>query len=309
MSLSRRDFVKLCTGTVAGFGISSMFHPGLVQALEAATGPDRPPVIWLQGLGCTGCSVSLLNSLNPSIADVLLKVISLEYHPTVMCSEGAVAFEHMMEIAEKFKGKFYMVLEGSVSMKEDGHYCMVGDFHGRDVTLMEAVKYAGERAAGAIAVGACAAGGGIPAANGNKTEAMPLTTFFKKMGIKTPVINVPGCPPHPDWMVGTVAHVLTQGIPELDAQGRPKMFFGQNIHDNCPYLKAYDSGIRQKTFNDQKDKACRADLGCKGPLTSADCYKRRWNNGVNWCVESAVCIGCTEIDWPDGFSPFYEPIA
>ena len=27
MALSRRDFVKLCTGTVAGFGVSQMFHP------------------------------------------------------------------------------------------------------------------------------------------------------------------------------------------------------------------------------------------------------------------------------------------
>ena len=71
MSLSRRDFVKLCTGTVAGFGISQMFHPGLVEALQAATGPDKPPVLWIQGSGCTGCSVSLLNTMHPIIADVV----------------------------------------------------------------------------------------------------------------------------------------------------------------------------------------------------------------------------------------------
>ncbi len=306
--MKRRDFVKLCTGTVAGFGVSQMFHPGLVKALEAATGPGKPPVVWIQGQGCTGCSVSLLNSLNPSIADVVLKVISLEYHPTIMDSEGGVAFGHLFEIAEKFEGKFYLAIEGAIPVGEGGHFCVVGEHEEKEFTMAEAIKAIASKAGGVMALGTCAAGGGIPAAAGNLTESMSAAKFFELEGIKTPLINVPGCPPHPDWMVGTLVHLLTKGIPELDGQGRPTMFFGESIHDNCPYLKYYEDDVRQETFTEMKDASCRADMGCKGPLTSADCYKRRWNNGVNWCVENAICIGCVETDWPDGYSPFYEPV-
>ncbi|WP_027185048.1 NiFeSe hydrogenase small subunit [Desulfovibrio inopinatus] len=306
--MKRRDFVKLCTGTVAGFGVSQMFHPGLVKMLEAATGPGKPPVVWIQGQGCTGCSVSLLNSLNPSIADVVLKVISLEYHPTVMDAEGGVAFGHLFEIAEKFEGKFYLAIEGAIPVGEDGHFCIVGDYNEKEFTMVEAIKAIAPKAAGVMALGTCAAGGGIPAAEGNLTQSMSASKFFEQEGIKTPLINVPGCPPHPDWMVGTLVHLLTKGIPELDAQGRPTMFFGELIHDNCPYLKYFEEDVRQTTFTEMKDTSCRADMGCKGPLASADCYKRRWNNGVNWCVENAICIGCVETDWPDGYSPFYEPV-
>ena len=108
MSLNRRDFVKLCTGTVAGFGVAQMFHPAVREALAGTLTGERPPVIWLQGQGCTGCSVSLLNNVNPSIADVLLKIISLEYHPTVMGGEGHDAYTHMLNIAKNFKGKFFL---------------------------------------------------------------------------------------------------------------------------------------------------------------------------------------------------------
>lgn len=308
MSLSRRDFVKLCTGTVAGLGISSLYHPDVVQALQDAATGKKPPVIWLQGTGCTGCSVSLLNALNPGIADVLLKVISLEYHPTVMGCEGSMAIENIFKVAEKNKGKYIVAVEGAIPTAEDGAFCVIGersDHH--HVTMMEMVKTLAGDAFGFLALGACATSGGIPGAKGNLTKSVPVTKFLAMNGMKTPVINIPGCPPHPDWMVGTIAHVLQYGIPELDEQLRPKMFFGKNIHENCPYLKQYEEGKLQKTFTDKS--ACRASMGCKGPLTNADCFSRKWNNGTNWCVENAICHGCVELEWPDGMSPFYAQIA
>ena len=85
------------------------------------------------------------------------------------------------------------------------------------------------------------------------------------------------------------------------------MFFKENIHANCPYLKQYEEGKLQKTFTDKS--SCRASMGCKGPLTNSDCFKRKWNNGVNWCVDNAICHGCVELEWPDGMAPFYAPIA
>ncbi|SDN87882.1 hydrogenase small subunit [Desulfonauticus submarinus] len=303
MSLKRRDFVKLCAGTVAGLGISQVFNPSLVMALEKAA--KKTPVIWIQGQGCTGCSVSLLNTVHPSIKEVLLKIISLEYHPTVMAAEGELALEHMYEIANKYKGKFFLVVEGAIPKAADGKYCIVGEMGGKEITMLELTEELGKKAAATVAVGACACfSAGIPGAEGNLTEASSVKTIFDEAGIKTPVINIPGCPPHPDWMVGTIAHVLLYGIPELDDNARPKLFYGLNIHENCPYRSYYESGTMAPVFT--KKEGCRYDLGCKGPVANADCWKRHWNNGVNWCIENALCIGCVEPGFPDDMSPFYE---
>ena len=289
MALSRRDFVKLCSGTVAGFGVSQMFHPAIHEAFAQTLTGERPPVFWVQGQGCTGCSVTLLNSTHPSIADVLLKIISLEFHPTVMAAEGEGAYEHMMRVAEKFKGKFIFAVEGAVPVAHDGKCCVVAEADHHEVTMTEVTKVLAANAAAVLAVGTCAAYGGIP----------------------TPVINVPGCPPHPDWIVGTIGLGLqalatnTLGLlvkQGLDANGRPKAFY-KNVHMNCPHLSAFEAGHMVKTMSD-KD-GCRFSMGCKGPRSACDSFERKWNNGVNWCVNNATCIGCTSPTFPDGQSPFY----
>lgn len=301
--VSRRSFLKTVSGTAAGIGISQVFNPALVSAMKKAL--ETHPVLWLQGQGCTGCSVSLLNSVEPSIADVLLKVISLQFIPTVMASEGEIAMENLYEVAEAYKGKFSLAIEGAIPMGADGKYCIVGELDHKEITMVDIVKDLGPKAGSVLAVGTCAAYGGIPAAQGSETGATGVMEFFKTYGIKTPVVNIPGCPPHPDWIVGSIAHLLTKGLPELDDDGRPTVFFGENIHDNCPRLEQYDEGELSEKLSDAK--GCRMDLGCKGPDTYADCYRRKWNSGMNWCVDNSVCIGCVEPGFPDSSSPFYEP--
>ena len=162
MSLNRRDFVKLCTGTVAGFGVAQMFHPAVREALAGTLTGERPPVIWLQGQGCTGCSVSLLNNVNPSIADVLLKIISLEYHPTVMGGEGHDAYTHMLNIAKNFKGKFFLAIEGSIPLAKDGRYCVVAEEGHTEITMADLVKKLAPDAAAVLALGTCAAASPLP---------------------------------------------------------------------------------------------------------------------------------------------------
>jgi len=303
LKVSRRGFLKAITGTAAGIGMSQMFNPALVSAMKKAL--EHHPVLWIQGQGCTGCSVSLLNNVDPSIADVLLKVISLQFHPTIMASEGKTALENLYQIAEEYKGKFSLAVEGAIPMAAMGKYCIVGELDHKEITMVDMVKDLGEKAGSVLAIGTCAAFGGIPAAEGNETGATGVMDFFNNYGIKTPVVNIPGCPPHPDWIVGSIVHLLTKGLPELDTDGRPTIFFGENIHDNCPHLDEYDAGEMSEKLSDAK--GCRMDLGCKGPETYADCYKRKWNGGINWCVDNSVCIGCVEPVFPDGVSPFYEP--
>jgi hydrogenase small subunit len=301
--VSRRNFLKTVTGTVAGIGISQVINPALIQALEK--GLKRHPVLWVQGQGCTGCSVSLLNSVSPPIADVLLKVISLQFHPTIGACEGELAMEHLYAVAEEYKGRFSLVVEGAIPTAAEGKYCVIGEMNHKEITMVDVVKDLGAIAGSVLAIGTCATYGGIPAAKGNVTGATGVMDFFKTQGIKTPVVNIPGCPSHPDWIVGTIVHLLEKGIPELDEVGRPTLFFGENIHDNCPRLDMYEAGEMSATLSDPK--GCRMDLGCKGPDTYADCYKRKWNGGLNWCVDNSVCIGCVEPGFPDSSSPFYEP--
>ncbi|MBF0572882.1 MAG: hydrogenase small subunit [Desulfamplus sp.] len=301
LTLSRRTFLKGLTGTAAGIGLSQIFNPTLISAMTK--GLENHPVLWIQGQGCTGCSVSLLNSVEPTIKKVLLEIISLQYHPTVMASEGETALENMYRVAKEYKGKFSLAVEGAIPMAADGKYCISGELNHKEITMLEMTKELGAMAGSVLAIGTCAAYGGIPAAKGNLTEATSVSGVFKKFGIKTPVVNIPGCPPHPDWIVGSIAHLLTKGIPEVDENGRPLLFFGENIHENCPYLEYFDQEIFSSTFTQKK--GCRMEIGCKGPDANADCFRRRWNNGMNWCVENAICIGCVEPGFPDASSPFY----
>ncbi len=302
MKITRRNFLKVCGGAAAVTGLSNLGIPDIVQALEKALA-GNPPVIWIQGAGCTGCSVSLLNTVDPEIATVLLKVISLKFHPTLMASAGEMALDKMYKVAEDYAGKFYMVVEGSIPTKEHGKYCVIGERKGHEITMLEATVEMGKKAAAALAFGTCASFGGIPAAKPNPTGAKPVTAIFKENGIKTPVLNISGCPPHPDWMVGTIAYALTKGIPPVDGNGRPQLFYGSNIHENCPYVKYYEEGKFAKSYGEE---GCRLKLGCKGSETFADCWQRQWNNNTNWCVRNAICIGCTEPNFWDNMAPLYE---
>jgi hydrogenase small subunit len=93
----------------------------------------------------------------------------------------------------------------------------------------------------------------------------------------------------------------------LDEHRRPKAFFGTLIHENCPRRAYYDE---RKFAKKLSDPGCLYELGCKGPVTYADCPIRLWNNGVNWCVGSgAPCMGCVEPGFPDLVSPLYEKMA
>jgi len=168
--------------------------------------------------------------------------------------------------------------------------------------MVDWMRSLGKVAAGVLAFGTCSAFGGIPAAKPNPTGAMSVREFFAKEKIATPVINVSGCPPHPDWMVGTLAHLLSYGLPKMDEDGRPLLFYGKNQHENCPFRGYYEEKKFAKYFGDE---GCRYVLGCKGPFAYADCWYRRWNNGPNWCVQNAICLGCVESGFPDALSPMY----
>ena len=166
---------------------------------------------------------------------------------------------------------------------------------------MDAVTYLGGRARYVIAVGTCASFGGASSAAPNTTGSVGVSSVLKRE-----VINVSGCPVNPDWFVGTLAHILMYGKPELDESGRPKLFYGSTVHQHCQRRSYFD----KKDFAEKLgDTECMFSQGCAGPKTGSDCPYRQWINHVSWPVKvNTPCIGCTNPDFPDGSSPFFTPL-
>jgi len=273
------------------------------------------PVVWLQGATDSGCSVSVVNATWPSARNLLLeevvpgKHINLRFQATIMAGSGDPVIDVLRDTAKEAAGSYLFILEGAVPTKDGGLYCAVGEDGDKPIPVMEHVKNLASSALACIALGTCASYGGIFAGSPNPTGCKGLSEVLADAGIDTPVINIPGCPPHPDWFVGTVARIMLGGLPgpeEIDEVGRPLEFYGSLIHENCPRRADFDAG---KFAKKPGDPGCLYLLGCKGPQTSADCPLRQWNGGVNWCVKSGGgCHGCVEPEFPDKVSPMYEKV-
>ncbi len=282
-------------GASAAFAFPGVIIHGFSKALMAAA--KNTPVIWLQAQSCSGCSVSLLNTNYPDITKLITEIISLNFHQTVCGGTGEALMSVLHDAVKKQRKDYVLVVEGSIPVNHT-LYSTLGEKDGRPIGITEWIKDLGNNAAAVLAVGTCAAYGGIPAGRGNVTGAMGMIDFFTKESINKPVINIPGCPPHPDWMVGTIAHLILKGkAPELDADGRPVKFFGETVHENCENLRYYRKGIFAKTWG---EVGCLYNLGCLGMDTGCDIPKREWVGGTNTCTGSGSgCIGCTERVYPD----------
>ena len=273
------------------------------------------PVVWLQGAACTGCAVSLLNSFSPTVGPLLLrelvpgKHLSLRFLATVMAGQGGQVIEVLKDTRVKDKGGYFLVFEGSIQTG-DGMFATLGEDGHREVPISETAADLARNAAAVVAMGTCASFGGIPAGAPNPTGALSMAEFLKQEGIAATVVNIPGCPPHPDWLVGTLVAVALYGLEavarSLDDLSRPTMFYGKCIHETCPRRADFDAGRFARAFG---QPGCLYELGCKGPVTFADCPTRMWNTGTNWCVGAgSPCHGCVEPDFPDRLSPLYAKI-
>lgn len=297
--VKRRDFLKYCVATAALFGISEFeFTTRLAHALETAS--KKPPVMWLEGLSCTGCTISLTQSQSPPVASIILDSISLRKHNTIMAAAGHLVEEVYEET--KRAGGFILVVEGSIPSADD-RYCIVG---GKPIKKM--VEESAKSASCVIAVGACSAYGGIPRATPSK--GVSVAEILKNAKIDKPIINLSTCPVHTDHLVGTILYVLTTGkIPELDSKGRPAMYFGDNtlVHDNCRRRGHFDDGKFLTDWNDPKQKDwCLLMKGCKGPMAYTDCAIRRWNDGINFCLDcGGLCQACGDPEFYDKVTPLY----
>ena len=298
--VSRREFMKFCTYLTATMGLSSSFVPKVADVFAAPV--QRAPVIWLHLGECTGCTESVLRTQYPYMDELVLELISLEYHETIMAAAGKQAEDQLHTAVKKYDGKFICVVEGAIATKFNGGYGKIG---GR--TFMEIGKEVCSKAAAVICIGSCSAFGNIPAAAPNPGGYKGVGDA---LGIKT--INIAGCPPNPVNFVGTVVNYLLLGaLPALDGLGRPVFAYGKTIHDQCPRRSHFENDEFVEEFGSEEaaEGYCLYKMGCRGPETYNNCPIAKYNDGTSWPVEAgAPCIGCSEPDFWDKYSPFYEEL-
>jgi hydrogenase small subunit len=331
--VTRRQFLKHAGATAALLGLSEAMIPQLAKALQTLAA-GKPPIIWIQGQCCTGCSISFLNSNYPGVAELVLDKLSVRYQPNVMAGTGQTAIAAINDTvaaAKAGKGFYVLVVEGPVPTADSGDFCTFG-LNGAtkkslpgapaqvpgDKTINDWMKELVPGAAAVIANGNCASFGGIPAANSGITGTTPVSKIVAQIAPKKPMVNVGGCPSHPDWFVGTALQALIAlgvlpGGKQLNLNENlmSKTFFGQMIHENCERRAAFDAGLFLENWNDQSPdmQLCMFKQGCKGPVTYADCPIRRWNSKVNWCVgANAPCHGCASPQFYADLSPLYTPL-
>lgn len=251
-------------------------------------------MVWLELNGCSGNIISLLDGADPGFDYMISSMVDLVYEHSLMAAEGEEALEHLFRVLDQ---DFILAVEGAVPLKNGGRYQIVGNWQGKEITALEIIQMLGERARYVIAVGACASHGGVSAGRPNPSESVGIQAVLNRR-----VIQLPGCPCHPEWFLGTLAHLIYFGEPQLDEEGRPVFLYGVSIHRRCERRSYFDQGIFATKLG---EPTCMFMLGCRGPMTTIDCPIRKWNERINWPVQANTnCIGCAQFGFPDVMEPF-----
>lgn len=298
--VSRRDFLKFCGVMTSALALPMRYTPRIVQALEQTT---RPVLVWLEFQDCAGNTESALRASHPSFAEIVLDLLSWNYHETVMAPAGKAAEKSLRDTVEQYKGRYIAVVEGSIPLAYGGIYCTIG---GR--TAIDIAKEVCGNAYATIAAGTCAAFGGIPAAAGGSTGAVGIGDAVP--GLK--LINLSACPMNGANLAATIVHWLTfKELPPTDELHRPLFAHGDRIHDNCPRRAHFDAGEFVEEWGDEghRNGWCLYKMGCKGPATNYNCPRIQWNDATNWPIGVGHgCVGCAQPNFWDTMTPFYRQL-
>ncbi len=212
-------------------------------------------------------------------------------------------------------GNYILIYEGAILEGWEGNALRVADEPGT-----EHLKKAAASANAVVALGSCAVNGGWMGAHPNSSDALGVQQFLRKNDIDTPVVNVPGCPANPEWLVSVLVDVVVMKLApaelDLTSEGKPAGIFGQTIHDNCERRGHFENGEFVYAFGSEEEAKgyCLYPVGCRGPQTKSNCGVTLWNNRRSWCVKSgAPCIGCCEANpndpgqnWVEVNTPFFK---
>ncbi|MBP2638049.1 MAG: hydrogenase (NiFe) small subunit HydA [Firmicutes bacterium] len=300
--MEKADFGQLCrdNATADNHGLSANVLP-ITRRYLVDNNKEKLPVIWLETSDSGDNNIAFMNTTFPYLNQVFSDMIDLIYSNTFMAAQGNDALMLMDDTINRYHGRFTLVVEGAIPTKDGGIYNIIARTKNGPITALEAVRRLGAAAQYVVAIGTCASFGGASSAEPNITGSAGVGQVLKRE-----VINVSGCPVNPDWFVGTLAHLLMYGKPELDDLNRPKLFYEFTIHRHCQRRSYFDKKDLAKKLGDIE---CMFSQGCSGPRTSSDCPYRQWINHVSWPVKvNTPCIGCTNRDFPDGSAPFFTPL-
>jgi hydrogenase small subunit len=299
-SVSRRQFLKFCGVMAATLALPARYTGRIAQAL--LTNP-RPPLVWLEFQDCTGDSESLLRASQPGVDELLLDLLSLDYHETIMVPAGSMSERSLNDTIRDYPGQYLCVVEGSIPARWwyplhdprphstqhcpgglqqcPGHHCH------RYLCLRRRPPAAAPNPTGVVGVG----------------DAVPgLTTLIK----------LPGCPANVVNLVATISHFLTfQAWPETDGSGRPYFAYDEEIHEECERHDHYEEERFVLAWGDEGHRQgwCLFKMGCRGPETHHNCPTVKWNDGTCWPIQAGHgCVGCAEERFWDWMSPFYIPL-
>ncbi len=294
--ITRRQFIAFCASMAAALALPPRFTGQISKALQKV---DKPVLVWLEFQDCAGNSESMIRSSHPPVAEVVLELLSWEYHELIMAGAGKQAEDVLQKVVQEQKGKYLVVVEGAIPTADGGVYCTIG---GR--TALDIAKEVCGNAAATIAVGDCAWDGGLVASG--PTGAVGVGTAVP--GLKH--INLGGCPHNVANTAAVLVHYLTFGeLPAVDQYNRPLFAYGALIHDHCERRAHYDAGRFVTEWGDEGSRKgwCLYKMGCKGPETHYNCPVVRWNDGTSWPVKAGHgCIGCAAPHFWETMSPFYE---
>ncbi|WP_242875968.1 hydrogenase small subunit [Cellulosilyticum sp. I15G10I2] len=252
--------------------------------------------IWLETSGCFGEIIALLDGENPGLVDLLTDMVNMTFFNSIMADSGEAAYQRILDTINTDE-PYLFIVSGAIPLRSDGRYAVIANYNGEIVTALDAVRTIVPRASYIIAAGTCTSFGGPTSARPNISQAVRLDQL-----IDLPIINVPGCPVNPIWILGTIAHIINFGMPELDTLNRPETFYGITIHERCPRRSFFDYGIFATEYGQPE---CMFKLGCRGPITRTTCPLTRWNESDNWPIGTNTnCIGCAGFGFPDLMEPF-----
>ena len=263
-------------------------------------------IIWLKGGACGGNTMSFLNAEQPSVIELVTDFgIRILYHPTIALETGFQVNEILNDALSGKVNLDIFIFEGSVIEGANGTGSM-NFFAGRP--MKDWVKELAAVANYIVAIGDCAAWGGVIAVPPNPTESTGMQyhkkekggflgkDFISKSGF--PIINIPGCPAHPDWMTQILVAISIGRIDEvlLDDFQRPKTFFTDFVQTGCPNVNAFS---KQLAGDFGKRAGCLFyEVGCRGPMTRASCNRILWNRISSKTRANHPCLGCTEPGFP-----------
>ena len=259
--------------------------------------------------------MSFLNAEQPDVLDALAMLdIDVVWHPFASYESGDDAVAILKRFTSGKEKLEFLMVEGAIcnGPNNTGKYFM---FHGRP--FREWIRELADVAEYTLAIGTCSSFGGIPAAGSNPMEASGLQYLRLEKGgflgadytarSGFPVINLGGCPAHPDWIVETLAQIAGGSFSQadLDHYNRPKLFYSKLAHHACPRNEYYEFKASAQEYSQQ---GCLFEnLGCKATQCESDCNERLWLGRTGSCTRGGFpCISCTSPKFPDGYIPFFE---